>query len=338
MRRRDRLAEPPQDRLADRPAPPEQDLERGPTDPATEPDAASLLVAEIFQRRGRNEQPSADDGEDRVSRAGPRAGRPGAAPGSHPHDGRRKRIHDRLLRLVAEGEELFGFRLRHQLGRGAFASVYLAEQRDLACRPVVLKISATEGTEHQTLARLQHTNIVPIFSVHEDPAAGLRAVCMPYFGGATLASILERLWDRAGTTDPGRATGRGPRGGRLAGTAGAGSEQPADGRASAPRTHEPPPETQTPLTLWRGLSYYKAVAWIAAQLAEGLHHAHQRGILHRDIKPSNILLSAEGQPLLLDFNVAQEMTAGHRPTPSSAGRWPTRPPSTSPPSCTAPRT
>ena len=53
------------------------------------------------------------------------------------------------------------------------------------------------------------------------------------------------------------------------------------------------------------MSYEHATAWIVAQLAEGLHHAHQRGILHRDIKPSNILISAEGQPLLLDFNLAQ---------------------------------
>src|SRR5262249_10500219 len=36
-----------------------------------------------------------------------------------------------------------------------------------------------------------------------------------------------------------------------------------------------------------------------------LQHAHQRGVLHRDIKPSNILLAADGQPLLLDFNLAQ---------------------------------
>ena len=42
-----------------------------------------------------------------------------------------------------------------------------------------------------------------------------------------------------------------------------------------------------------------------AQLAEGLHHAHERGVLHRDIKPSNILISSDGQPLLLDFNLAQ---------------------------------
>src|SRR5262249_30733938 len=65
-------------------------------------------------------------------------------------------------------------------------------------------------------------------------------------------------------------------------------------------------EAQTPITLLRGYSYVQAVIWTVAQLAEGLHHAHQRGILHRDIKPSNILISAEGQPLLLDFNVSQD--------------------------------
>ena len=71
------------------------------------------------------------------------------------------------------GDELFGFRLRAPLGRGAFARVFLAEQADLAGRPVVLKISAIEGTRPQTLAQMQHTNIVPIYSVHEDQRAGL---------------------------------------------------------------------------------------------------------------------------------------------------------------------
>ena len=40
---------------------------------------------------------------------------------------------------------------------------------------MVLKVSAIEGDEPQTLAQLQHTSIVPIYSVHEDHAAGLRS-------------------------------------------------------------------------------------------------------------------------------------------------------------------
>ena len=52
------------------------------------------------------------------------------------------------------------------------------------------------------------------------------------------------------------------------------------------------------------LSYPKAVAWIVARLAEALDYAYSRGVLHGDVKPSNILLTAAGEPMLLDFNLA----------------------------------
>jgi serine/threonine protein kinase/tetratricopeptide (TPR) repeat protein len=251
------------------------------------------------------------------------------------------------------GETIGGFRLVSELGRGAFGRVYLAEEAGLGNRPVALKVTRAEGDEPRLLARLQHTHIVPIHSVMDDPETGLRLMCMPYFGGANLAQVLEatghhqsakatglsliEALDIVGRPSPSdsddrtrslsrsriaRRTSDGTREVRIRDSSGAALRSilgriPWWSRSVAMPTavrEEPDPANPSRRFL-RESSFVRASVWIVARLAEGLEHAHSRGLLHRDLKPSNILIAADGTPMLLDFNLAAETM-----TPDEADR------------------
>jgi serine/threonine protein kinase/Tfp pilus assembly protein PilF len=283
----------------------------------TDLDAASLLVEDLFRKRRRGDTASLSRGTPSLtSPSQPTTGLISCPSLTRSLDAATSG-RPRVLRLPEVGDTLFGFHLRYPLGRGAFARVFLAEQSDLAGRPVVLKVSAIEGSEPQTLAQLQHTNIVPIHSVHEDELAGLRAVCMPYFGGASLSSVLQQAWAQPSAPVRGiefvralEAIQSPPPGSFKNGVAidlaPAGRLQDGGHDHGHSGMDQPSAGAGLVLARFRKWSYIQATSWIVAEVAEGLNHAHQRGIFHRDIKPSNILISAEGQPLLLDFNLAQD--------------------------------
>jgi tRNA A-37 threonylcarbamoyl transferase component Bud32 len=50
---------------------------------------------------------------------------------------------------------------------------------------------------------------------------------------------------------------------------------------------------------------------IGADVADGLAHAHERGVIHRDIKPQNIIIDDYGSPKLTDFGIARALHVDH---------------------------
>jgi eukaryotic-like serine/threonine-protein kinase len=196
-------------------------------------------------------------------------------------------------RFPEPGERLGEFLLLSELGRGAYGRVYLASQESLGDRPVVLKVGPWAGGEHLSLARLQHTHIVPLYSAHEFPERGLRGLCLPYFGGATLADLFP-------------AGGPGPL---------SGQSLLAAAREAGPAAPGPAPAGTFLETAAPG----EVVCWVGACLADALQYAHDRGLLHLDLKPSNVLIAADGTPMLLDFHLAHGPLKAGDPPPDWAG-------------------
>ena len=184
------------------------------------------------------------------------------------------------------------YTLQKELGRGAQGVVYLAEHRQLR-RKVALKMLTSAGAqsrdvrdrfqrEAEITSKLDHPGICGIHEVGE--VGGIPYIAMQYLRGTTLADLIQRARSQSG-----------------------------EGAATAKID---PAETTASLT---GKEATQDVLLLIERAARALHAAHQSGLVHRDIKPGNIMISPDGQPVLLDFGLARDVEdAGHTLTETGA--------------------
>lgn len=189
------------------------------------------------------------------------------------------------------GDTYLGFQLLAELGYGTFARVFLASEDELGGRPVVVKVCYCGQAEANMLGKLRHANIVPVYSVRFDPERSLTAICMPYLGMHTLCDVLGSVFAPATAPTKGRGV---PQKGQALLDAVAASDDVVSSNG-LPWKADPFPKHS---------SYVDAVLHLGAQMAEALASSHAEGIVHRDLKPSNVLVTAEGRPMLLDFNLS----------------------------------
>lgn len=183
------------------------------------------------------------------------------------------------------GDRLFGFLVVEEIGRGAFGRAYLCAQTGIGNRHVVVKVAQGGAVEADTMGTLDHPNIMSVYSVQEDGESGLTGICMPFVGRSTLHDVIDVAF----------VANRQPKHSSVILEASQGLISRID------RYHQLIPRVR----LRRGSPYVTGVLQIALQIAEALAHAHERGVLHGDLKPSNIVMSMDGIPLIVDFNLAQ---------------------------------
>jgi tetratricopeptide (TPR) repeat protein/tRNA A-37 threonylcarbamoyl transferase component Bud32 len=191
-------------------------------------------------------------------------------------------------------ERLGDYRILEQLGFGGMGVVYRAHDpkldRDVALKVVRPERLFFEGTrerfkrEVETVARLQHPGIVPVYDVGE--AQGLPYFAMELVDGWTIERVLAR------------ASGRDP--------------STLEGRDLAP-------EPASAGYLFDG-SWEAASMRVIEQVAQAIEHAHRRGVVHRDLKPSNILLTRgdAARAVVFDFGLATAV-ASKGPTLTHTG-------------------
>ncbi|MFM1801339.1 MAG: hypothetical protein RJA81_691, partial [Planctomycetota bacterium] len=185
------------------------------------------------------------------------------------------------------GQSIEGFQLVHEIGSGSYAKVYLAQDSTLAGREVALKVTRGHHSEWLTLAKLQHTYIVPIYSykqtIYEENRFDM--VCMPYFGRVTLNILIDHEnWGQC--------------------IDGSDIQKLVD--SLQPESLLDETRDSSSRSRLAEMTFAQAVAWWGTCLADAMRHAHERRILHRDIKPTNILITPDCEPMLLDFNLAKE--------------------------------
>ena len=196
------------------------------------------------------------------------------------------------------GKSIGEYNVVRLLGRGGMGIVYEGWQNNLE-RRVAIKILPTGITadprsiarftqEAQLAAKLNHPNIVTVFGMGVEK--DIPYFVMEYVEGQTLAQFLKPL--KKNRTE------------QIA--------PPQDNLETV--AHYAPNESTQGLDHRRlNLEYFLRMAKAFASVADGLHHAHEQGVIHRDIKPSNLMVEIttdedgkETQRLrLLDFGLAR---------------------------------
>ena len=91
------------------------------------------------------------------------------------------------------GDEVNGYTLIEEIGRGAFSRVFLARDGHVGGRQVVVKTTYHACAEIELLGPMSHPHLPRIFYCQRDPETGVTTICMDWVGQRTLNDLIAEL-------------------------------------------------------------------------------------------------------------------------------------------------
>lgn len=174
-------------------------------------------------------------------------------------------------------DKVSDFTLVERIGVGKFSRVFAARSESTD-ETIAIKVCRKQGDhEARTLSKVVHRAIGIVEGVEQVPETDLVAIRMPLKSRTTLADVLSSF----------SVSGDVP---EFANTVWEEVQSRNKLQVSTPA--------------WAGKSYVAWVHGLMGTLAEALSAAHDQRTAHCDLKPSNVLVTAEGGPILIDFNLS----------------------------------